>query len=465
MKIISALALACWLIPYSAFCGAAGTVTVTVDTSVPGNVIPDDFTGLSIFTGTQVADHRGKPGHLFSPTNTQLITIFKNAGLHHLRIGATGSPTSGTANLDHAAIDSLFGFAKATGIKVIFSLHALDAVATAQYVWTNYHDYVDCFAFDNEPDGRALTGGSGAASANYKKFIDGWAGIAQSVVAALPDARFTGPDAAGRVLAPRFARDEKATGCLSMITQHIYVGGNPRKRKIRDAGQAIDEMLSAAWDLEKYPALNNGVCKEVAKEGFPIRLTESNDYVHGVTNASDAFASALWALDYAHWWAAHGIRGINYQNTEWIPTDSFHLDAAGNYQPAPKTYGIKMFDLGGHGRVEPVKITNSGEVNLTAYAVGDGKNLYVTVINKEHNSGARDASVEVAAPDFSAGSAEAMYLKAPEGNPQATNGITLGDAMITNDALWAGQWKTLKLEDPHHCAVTVPATSAVLVKL
>jgi hypothetical protein len=67
---------------------------------------------VSIFTGTQVRDHRGVPGNLFSGRNSQLITLFKNSGIHHLRLGATGSPTSHTPNLDHADIDSLFAFAK-----------------------------------------------------------------------------------------------------------------------------------------------------------------------------------------------------------------------------------------------------------------------------------------------------------------------------------------------------------------
>lgn len=112
-------------------------------------------------------DHKGVPGNLFSGSNTQLITIFKNAGLRHLRLGATGSANSGAQNLNHADIDALFAFAKAADIKVIYSLHYAEGVATAEYVWENYRPYVDCFAFDNEPDNR-LEGGSGAATANPK---------------------------------------------------------------------------------------------------------------------------------------------------------------------------------------------------------------------------------------------------------------------------------------------------------
>ena len=79
----------------------------------------------------------------------------------------------------------------------------------------------------------------------------------------------------------------------------------------------------------------------VVSNGFPFRLTESDDYTHGVTNASDTFAAALWALDYMHWWAAHGAQGINFQNTEWLRTDTFYPDAAGTFQIHPKAYAIK----------------------------------------------------------------------------------------------------------------------------
>src|SRR5215475_9473834 len=127
------------------------SVTLNVDSGTRGYEIPADFAGVSIFTGTQVRDHKGVAGNLFSGTNAQLITLFKNAGLRHLRLGATGSATSGTQNLNHQDIDALFAFAKAADIKVLYSLHFAGGVETAKYIWSHYRPYVDYFAFDNEP--------------------------------------------------------------------------------------------------------------------------------------------------------------------------------------------------------------------------------------------------------------------------------------------------------------------------
>src|SRR5262249_3223808 len=141
---------------------------------------------------------------------------------------------------------------------------------------------------------------------------------------------------------------------------------------------------------------------------------------------SDAFIAALWALDCMHWWAAHGAAGVNFQNTEWLPTDTFYLDTSTNYQMHPKAYGIRAFNLGGHGRVASVTVENQKNLNLTAYAVSDPTNLFVTIINREHGTGARNASVHVVSQDLKPGKTATMFLTAPDGNLQATKGITLG---------------------------------------
>lgn len=443
---------------------AQSPVTVTVNTQSPGRLIPADFTGVSIFTETQKPGHRGTSGNLFSASNTQLITLFTNTGIHHIRLGATGAHTD-AANLDTADIDSLFAFAKATDIRIIYSLHWQGGVATAKYVWDHYRPWVDCFAYDNEPDNRA-SGGSGSEVDNFTRYLDGWNDLAHSVLAVTPGAKFTGPDAAGRTLAPHFAKAQRDSGIIAFITQHIYVGGNPRKHNITSAKQAIDLMLSPDWDSDKYAGLERQVVLPIMKDdGFSVRLTESDDYTHGVTNASNAFAAALWALDYLHWWALHDAEGVNFQNTEWLTTDTFHPDSAGNYQINPKAYGIRAFDLGSHGRVEPVTIANADKLNLTAYAVGDAGGLCVTIINKEHGAGARVATVTVNSKGFSSDNIETMSLIAPNGDVQATSGVTLGGGTISNDAPWRGQWTALDPPPGGQCIVTVPAASAVIVKL
>src|SRR5262249_60342796 len=81
------------------------------------------------------------------------------------------------------------------------------------------------------------------------------------------------------------------------------------------------------------------------------RLTESNDYLVGVPGASDAYASALWALDHLHWWAARGAAGVNFHNKQWLYTDTIVPDPAGGegYAISPKGDGVTADTAGASG--------------------------------------------------------------------------------------------------------------------
>ncbi len=225
-------------------------------------------------------------------------------------------------------------------------------------------------------------------------------------------------------------------------------------------------MLSPRWVNALYPREFHAQSLVIAS-GYHYRLTEINDYLRGVTNASNAFASALWALDALHWWAeAPGCVGVNFHNKAWLLTDTIYLNPDGqSFQINPRAYGIKAFDLGGHGNVEPVTITNPDNVNLTTYAVADATNLYVTLINKEFGPGRREAAASLLLHGFSEGAVEAMYLTVAGDNVEATNGITLGGALITNHEPWRAQWTSLGLTANGQFTVTVPAASAVVLKL
>ncbi|MGZ4973288.1 MAG: glycosyl hydrolase family 79 C-terminal domain-containing protein [Limisphaerales bacterium] len=426
-------------------------ISVTVDTQKRGYAIDPHFCGVSIFTRGQVRDHRGMKGFLFSKENKALVTLFRNAGIRHVRLGATGSARSETANLTHDEIDALFAFAKATDVKVIFSLHAADAGETAKYVWDHYRPWLDYFAFDNEPDGRS------------QQFFDDWRIVVRNVTNAVPDAKFAGPDAAGRTLALKFIDKVKDTSRLELVTQHTYIGGNSRKKNI-DVPHGVDLMLSKEWPKASYPALYQQVCHPVLKEGLGYRLTELDDFVHGVTNASDSYSAALWALDCMHWWAKHGATGVNFQNSQWLPTDTFYIDAKRQYQMHPKAYGLRAFEVGSHGWTESVAMDNPRGLNVMAYAVGDETNCCVTIINKEHGANAGKTTVTIAANGFEAKRAGVMVLKAANVNVMAMKDVTLGGSNISNDKEWRGKWREVRISDGK-CLVDVEPASAVILRL
>ncbi|MBV9083758.1 MAG: hypothetical protein JOZ62_13850 [Acidobacteriaceae bacterium] len=495
---------------------AQSPVTVSIDTTSQGHAIPLDFSGLSFETGSERPNNAGTAGYFFSSSNTELITLFRNLGLKNLRMG--GGSVDTEAAPSNEAIDNLFAFAQAAVVKVIYSVRMLntrnslpnlkaDDAAIVQYVQKNYRANIHGFSIGNEPDWHNPyhTSGdpalyettSGIPGTAYPSYLADWRDFVTTIGASTPEALFSGPDtgaytsltytpdaSTGVSWTQQFASDEAHSGMVANVTQHFYVGGSPGTDT---AQQAIDDMLSANWvdDTQisigpqgssaytPYPWLYNNNLGPVPASGLPYRLTESNDFVGGVAGASNAFASALWTLDYMHWWAAHGAAGVNFHNKQWILTDTIVPDpnpcnaVCGNYQTAPKGYGMKAFNFGGHGYVKPVTISNPDGINLTAYAVGDRQNLYLTMINKTHSStnDIADARVTIYPNGFSSASAASMLLT--DGSPGDASLLTatLGEASITNDSRWLGHWTPLNPDLGGSVTVTVPSTTAAIVKL
>jgi hypothetical protein len=461
------------LMGLSFYAPAQSPVAVTI-TNSPGYQIPDDFSGLSFESGHQMPNVNGVSGDLFNSTNTQLITLFRNIGLRNLRIGGGTVDGLRAARLTHADIDNLFAFAQAADLKVIFSVQLLNGdaaadVATAKYVWQNNRSQLEWLAIGNEPDEPPYLyppfgKGTDPSITNYATYLPHWRAFAAAITNALPGVTFAGPDTGGSTWNNSFADNEAGSGLVSLFTTHDYFGG---RWEGQTPDTAVSNMLSSRWVDKLYPKELHAQSRVIAK-GYPFRLTELNDYLGGVGHASNAFASALWALDVMHWWALNGAAGVNFHNNEWLLTDTVYLNRrTGNFLIHPKGYGIKAFDLGGHGRVEPVTIANTNDLNLTVYAVADPTNLYVTFINKEYGPSSRNAVVNVELDGFAPafGDVSVMYLTVADGNVRATTGVTLGGESITDNAPWHGRWKVLGKLTNRRFSVTVPAASAAVIKV
>lgn len=527
----SQLAAIVWILFGGSALGQA-PIRITVDTSKHEFRIPNDFVGLGFETKSVVADAYGVKGNFFSPENIQLITLFRNIGIKHIRVG--GGTVDGSGKSEHCVtptpsfkdIDRLFTFARAAGIKVIYSvrLENLDSCANprlaeddakiVQYIWEKYRANVDSFSIGNEPDVSEFHSRPGATldpavyetrpgvpGSAYPSYFADWRHFAEVIRKTVPGAKFSGPDTAvssrssftptpsdGVSWTVQFAKDLKGSGMMVEALQHHYVWGGPGNTTAREA---IDDMLSSAWDddtsvgnqpafdggsakFHPYPFVFNTVLAPLVDEGVPYRMTEANDSLHGVVGASNGFASALWALDYMHWWAAHHIAGVNFHNNPWIPTDTIVPDpnpcgasGCGNYRATAKALGMKAFSLGSHGFVEPVTIDNAKKINLTAYAVGSDGELYVTIINKTHTStqDAIVAQVVIDAPGFDNATVDSMVLTDGDPGNAALMTGTLGGTGISNNTPWRGRWTPLASERGGMISLPVESTTAVVVRI
>lgn len=465
MQKISSWVCAGWLLAGAA--PAQSPVTITVDTEAPGAAIPDDFAGLSFEMQYVLPGTNGT--YFFSPKNRPLIAVFKTLGIKNLRVGGNTADRPGVAVPGPADADSLFAFARAAAVKVIYTLRlrqgsAEDVVPVAKHIEQRYPAQLACFAIGNEPD---------VFTKEYPVYRDEWKKYVAAITAAAPGAKFCGPCATPTRVAwsRQFADDFAKSGLITYITQHDYPGGD--SRRATNVVVARDKMLSPAW-LEHYAKFYDAFAATAVSNSLPYRYDEANSfYDGGAQDVSDTFASALWGLDFLHWWAVHGANGVNFHTGDKVAARDmskpcryavFWTSSRG-YNVHPIGYGLKAFEMGGHGRVLPVIISNTNSLDLTAYAVwGARGELLVTIINKEHGAEGRSADLTINATGIS-GSGKVIFLCAPAGNVATKTGVTLGGAPVEDNGSWKGKWTSLKAVRTGQCVVTVPTASAAIVKL
>jgi hypothetical protein len=465
---------------------ANAPVTLVLDVKHPGAAVAPEFTGLSYEAASILP---GDGPRYFRPDNASLVTLFHTLGIKSLRIGGNTADRNVLRLPELADLDSLFGFANAAGVKVIYCLRlhegdpALDA-ATAKYILAHYARLVDSISIGQEPsaypveqlDTRPASERMGAAVEKfpYTGYRDEWQIFAEKIVAAAPAIEFAGPGVHNNAdWARRFIDDFGQGHHVALITEHLYPGGAAGKLPSAQVGR--DRMLSGEF-FTVYEKLYDGFVPAARAAGLPYRLEEVNSYFNGgAQDASNTFASALWGLEFMYWWATHEAAGLNFHtgdrvsmNNEYqAPRYATFVTAPEGFEIRPLAYALKVFDLGAHGRIVPLALENPTSANLTAFAASaDKRHASVTIINKEHGDGARDASVTMAMPEgIKWTKAEMISLQARHGDVAATTGITLGAAAIEKDGTWTGAWQSLPTSGGRgELHIDVPAASAVVVR-
>ncbi len=468
-------------------CRAQSPVVVQLSPQASGAAIAADFVGLSFEMQRVLPDADGN--HFFSAKNHALIATFKTLGVKNLRVGGNTADRPTLPTPAEADVDSLFAFARAADVKVIYTLRLHEgslaaATHTADYITRHYAKQLDCFAIGNEPN---------VFSQEYAPYLAEWKCYAAQITASsnAPAARFCGPSTSPghESWAHNFALEFGHRGLLACIAQHDYPGGDARRAT--NAAAARDRILSPAMD-EHYARFAAAFVPATLTNGLPYRLEEANSfYDGGALDVSDTFASALWALDYQWWWAAQGASGINFHTGDKVAARdenkpcryAVFWTAPEGYNVHPIGYALKMFSLGSQGRLLSAVVENTNHLNLVVYAAETGKHeLRVTLINREHGDSGRAAAIFLntgfaglpLSPLMLRGArelickvrVEEMTLAAPDDEVALKTGITLGGAQIQDDAKWEGKWTPLaRAEADGQFKLTLPQASAVLVKI
>lgn len=452
------------------FCRAQSPIVVQLSGAKCGSPLPADFAGLSFEMQTVLPDTNGN--HYFSPKNKPLIAMFRTLGVKSLRVGGNTADRPSLPTPSQEDVDDLFAFAKAADVKIIYTLRlnqGSPAAVTemANYITRHYGKQLSCFAIGNEPN---------VFSKEYEPYLAEWKRYAAEITAPTnsPGAKFCGPSTSPghESWAGKFADEFGRSHLLAFVAQHDYPGGDARKAT--NSAAARDKILSPAVE-QHYAKFSANFVPAILSNGLPYRLEEANSfYDGGALDVSDTFASALWALDYQWWWAAHGASGINFHTGDKVAARDenkpcryavFWTSSTG-YNVHPIGYALKMFSLGARGALLFPKVENPDNLNVAVYAAAEEKNDFeITLINREHGHSGRAAEI-VLDPGFSGSRARVLYLTAADNDVAAKTGITLGGAEIRDDAAWRGKWT--KLPSPGTDGpfkLELPDASAALVEI
>ena len=449
--------------------------TVTVRADQPGLTIPADFVGLSTEKKLMTRD-------CFHGQNTQLITLCRTLGPGVWRIGANNVDSTfykADANpplesmqdnryvtdprtIGPKSVDAFFDFARATGWKVIYgvNLGANDpqmAAAEAAYALKVGAKEILAIEVGNEPNlypKGPKREGIRPGNWGYPQYKAEFAAAADAIVALHPKAPLTGPAVTKSTKwMPLFMADFKDR--IVLATSHVYPLSAPETDPQAQRFTSIEKLLG-----EKYPDDWAIKLADAQAAGVPFRIGECNTASGGgKRGVSNAFASALWSIDFLFDVARRGGQGVNLHGSFTANNYSpIVFDKKTNtYGPAPLYYGLLFFSQAAQGRLVPTETQTTA--NFTAQGVlgPDGK-LRVTLLNKDLT---RDVTVKLAlGKPYSQG--DVLPLTAPSAS--ATTDVTFGGTAVTPEGKWspAPLRKALRL-DGGDGIIVAPAASAILL--
>jgi hypothetical protein len=466
------------------------TVTVTADGS--GADLAPRFLGLSYEMSMLLPNDDGR--YYFNPNDQALVNTFKTLGIKSLRVGANAVDDPRIPVPQEKDIDVFFNFARAAGVKVIYSFRLkngdpAESARLAGYIATHDADALDCFSIGNEP---------GMYIPKFDTFFAQWKPHYDAILKAVPDAMFDGPS---EVKEHSYALDLPKTlfadKHLAMASDHYYFLGSGRAAE-KDPPATRARFLSNNLHRE-YENAYAHIGAKLAAQGVPYRMDELNScYNGGAKNTSDTYASTLWALDCIHWWAAHHILGMNFHTGETIKRDGGFgtnnaafahqtnvvggvpiagVNVAPNYAGfvhqedghglimRPQAYAYLAFSQGAHGRPLEVKIQTEPAFNFDAYGYQDRDgSIYLTLINKSFGDKAQPASVLLQLPQITgSGTWQRMDLVQKHTDIAAKTGVMLGGVFIDPQGTWSGRWKKIKGGKPGNLTVQVAPASATIL--
>jgi hypothetical protein len=456
--------------------GAAepATAALVIHPDKPGFAIPADFTGLSTEKKLLIRD-------CFRAQNKDLIALCRTLGPGVFRIGANNVDSTffkreGDTPLESMqenryvteprtigpkSVDAFFDFARAAGWKVIYgvNLGANDPVMAADeadYAWKIGAKEIVAIEIGNEPNlypKGPKREGIRPSSYGYPQYKKEFTAVFDAIKAKDKRIPITGPAVTKSTKwMPLFMADFKDR--VALATSHVYHLSAPETDPKAQRFTSVEKLLG-----EKYPEDWIIKLKDATSVGVPYRVAECNTASGGgKRGVSNAFVSALWAVDFMFDVAEAGGQGVNFHGS-FTPNNYSPIvfdKKTSRYVPAPMYYGMLFFSRAAQGRLVTAELKT--DANVVAHAVlgADGK-LRVTLINKDLAKPVA-ASVD-AGTKFTQG--QALRLTAPSAS--ATEGVTFAGAAVNADGTWWPKTPEALNLSAGQTTITLPPASAALL--
>jgi hypothetical protein len=422
---------------------------LSVDFSVRGQRIPENFLGLSFETAELVS------GNIFSSENQSLISLIQGLGPKGVvRIGGNSSDRPSLRKgltSSRAQIEQLSGFLSAIGWQLIYGLDlgsgkAEQAAAEAEIVAQVAGSNLLAFQFGNEPDLFHLN----VRKAKYgvADYLVEWREFLTGLKALVPNAPLAGPDIANDTswLGPFV---EAFRSELVFLTCHYYSEGPASSPDV-----TMERMLDSSGVLGN---IIDSVARRTAASGLRVRMAETNSvYGGGKTGISDTLGAALWGVDVMFTLAQAGWLGINFHGGGASRYSPVAQAASGAFEPRPLYYAMLLFAYAGRGSLVPIH--QRGTSSLRGFAVrGTDGERRVVLVNKDL---AQNVHVGITTTGKRA---TILRLAAP--SVQSKTGITFGGDSVDANGKWTPRpTESMRLRSDR-LSVELPASSAAVIQI
>jgi hypothetical protein len=441
-------------------------ITASVSFTNTGHPLNSSFVGMSY-------EKQSVTNGQFTSANTALINLFGLISPAVLRIGggtgdqiawkgiATGSAPA-VAPMTPAIVDSFTQFMNAlpSGWTTIYGINLpyntpANAADEATYVSNDLGSRLYGFEIGNEPE---------VYDPDIATYLGAWQPL-EAAVAGIPGWdkgtgtggwMIDGPDQGNTDLTHFTAITQPfstaESGVASLLTQHFYIGTT----------ETMQGVLAYP-----NPTLNN-IANEIAgaangNQALGSRITEAGTISAGGTLAiSNAFGSALWALDFMLTSAQYGVQGVNFHGGGKSPYSPINNDTT-TFQVTnvgPEFYAMKMVSMipkGGTVLAGTPTLSPAG-ANFSAYGIQSAAGPITAVLNNKEVNDTVSATLNLGS---TVSYVELISLTSPSLFDNI--GFTLGAAPITTNGTWAGGVEQVIAVTGGQLAISVPPTTAYLL--